>query len=168
MALDIHPLRAAELARIERDLPFHSREQWLDWLRRQDEGSVTLFVAWADGAAVGHAMVAWDPRGDPYVERIGCPWIYDVLTHPDYRSRGVGTAMLRACEYAARARGVRVIGLGVAVTNIRARALYERLGYRDPGIGPRVTSDQWTGPDGVTHIWEDRIQYLTKSIATTR
>ena len=168
MALDIHPLRAWELAQIERDLPFHSHEQWLDWLTRQEQGSITLITAWFDGVGIGHAMVAWQPHGDPYVEWAGCPWIYDVLTHPDYRSRGVGAAMLRVCEEAARARGAKSIGLGVAVTNTRARALYERLGYRDPGIGPRMTSGQWSGPDGVTRIWEDQVQYLTKSFPPAR
>jgi GNAT superfamily N-acetyltransferase len=167
MALDIHPLRARELARIEADLPFHSHALWLDWLYRQERDVVTLFTCWWDDVAVGHAMVAWDPRGDPYVEQVGCPWIYDVLTHPEYRSRGVGSAMLRVCEAEAHARGARVIGLGVAVTNLRARALYERLGYRVPGIGPRTTSGQWTGPDGVSRIWEDQVQYLLKYLAAT-
>ena len=167
MALDIHPLCAGELARIERDLPFHSQEQWLDWLMRQERGGITLFTAWWDGVGIGHSMVAWTPRGDPYIEWMGCPWIYDVLTHPEYRSRGVGSAMLRVCEDAARNHGARMIGLGVAVTNPRARALYERLGYRDPGIGPRMTSGQWTGPDGVTRIWEDQVQYLLKSLVPT-
>lgn len=167
MALDIHPLRAGELSRIERDLPFHSHEQWLEWLTRQERGSITLFTAWWNGAGIGHAMIAWAPHGDPYVERAGCPWIYDVLTHPDYRSRGVGAAMLRACEEAARQRGEVVIGIGVSVTNTRARALYERLGYRDPGIGPRVTSGQWTSPNGVAHLWEDQVEYLTKRLLPT-
>jgi GNAT superfamily N-acetyltransferase len=168
MAFDIHPLRAQELTRIERDLPFHSHGQWLDWLTRQEQGSITLFTAWWDGAGVGHAMVAWNPRGDPYIEWMSCPWIYDVLTHPEYRSRGVGTAMLRVCEDDACARGVQKIGLGVALTNPRARALYERLGYRDPGIGPRVTGGGWTGPDGVTRFWEDKVQYLIKSLCSAR
>jgi GNAT superfamily N-acetyltransferase len=168
MALDIHPLRAGELARIERDLPFHSHEQWHEWLMRQERGSITLFTAWWNGVGIGHAMIAWAPHGDPYVEWVGCPWIYDVLTHPDHRSRGVGAAMLRACEEAARQRGEARIGIGVSVTNTRARALYERLGYSDPGIGPRATSGQWISPDGVAHLWEDQVQYLTKPLLPRR
>lgn len=164
MALDLHPLRAWELARIEGDLPYHSHEQWLDWLARQERDLVTLYTAWLDGRAVGHAMVAWRPRGDIYVERAGCPWIYDVLTHPDYRSRGIGSAMLRACEAAALARGQPVIGIGVSVTNTRAWALYERLGYCDPGLGAQTSSGYWTGPDGITRVWEERVQYLTKNL----
>jgi GNAT superfamily N-acetyltransferase len=167
MALEIHPLRAWELARIEADLPYHSHDQWLDWLARQERGSITLFTAWLDGTGVGHAMVAWSPHGDLTVERAGCPWIYDVLTHPNYRSRGVGAAMLRACEDAARARGLPVIGIGVSVTNTRAWALYERLGYHDPGLGAQTTSGYWTGPDGVTRLWEEQVQYLTKPLART-
>lgn len=167
MTLDIHPLRPKELGQVELDMPFHPHEQWLDWLRRQSNGDIILFVAWLDGAAVGHVMVAWKPRGDPWVEWAGCPWIYDALTHPDHRSRGVGTAMIQACEQAAWAHGARTLGIGVSVTNVRARALYERLGYRDPGIGARMTTGQWTSPDGVLRMWEDHVQYLTKSLRPT-
>ncbi|HEX9038374.1 MAG TPA: GNAT family N-acetyltransferase [Ktedonobacterales bacterium] len=167
MAFDIHPLRAWEVARSEADLPYHSHEQWLDWLLRQERGAITLFIAWRDGIAVGHAMLAWNPRGDIYVERAGCPWIYDVLTHPDFRSRGIGTALLRACEAAAIARGQPIIGIGVSITNTRARNLYERLGYADTGLGSQITSGFSTGPDGITHMWEEQVQYLTKTLIPT-
>src|ERR1035441_8102637 len=49
------------------------------------------------------------------------------------RSRGIGTAIIRAAEALARERGCGQIGLGVDDDNPRAAALYLRLGYQETG-----------------------------------
>jgi ribosomal protein S18 acetylase RimI-like enzyme len=49
---------------------------------------------------------------------------------PSARGRGVGTRLLDAIAAEARARGYREVRLDVVEENPRARALYERLGYR--------------------------------------
>lgn len=49
---------------------------------------------------------------------------------PEARSLGVGSALLSAIEDEARARGYDYVRLDVVDTNLRARALYERLGYQ--------------------------------------
>ena len=49
---------------------------------------------------------------------------------PAARGRGVGTRLLAAIAEEARARGYREIRLDVVEENRRARALYERQGYR--------------------------------------
>ncbi|MDO9640714.1 MAG: GNAT family N-acetyltransferase [Pseudotabrizicola sp.] len=57
----------------------------------------------------------------------------------DERSRGVGSALLAALMAEAVARGYPAIRLEVIDTNIRARALYERLGFAAFGsetLGP--------------------------------
>ena len=46
------------------------------------------------------------------------------------RSRGIGAALMAAIEDEGRARGYAHVRLDVIDTNWRARALYERLGYR--------------------------------------
>ena len=46
------------------------------------------------------------------------------------RGQGVGTALLDAIAHEARARGFREVRLDVVDANPRARALYERHGYR--------------------------------------
>ncbi|MFN3844459.1 MAG: GNAT family N-acetyltransferase [Paracoccaceae bacterium] len=45
------------------------------------------------------------------------------------RGRGIGTALVMALIEEARSRGYRAVRLEVIDTNIRARALYERLGF---------------------------------------
>ncbi|MBW7920562.1 MAG: GNAT family N-acetyltransferase [Rubellimicrobium sp.] len=48
---------------------------------------------------------------------------------PDARGRGIGTALILALEAEARRRGHDELRLEVIDENIRARALYERLGF---------------------------------------
>lgn len=53
-----------------------------------------------------------------------------ICVAPAARSKGVGSALLAAIEDEARARGYDHVRLDVVDSNWRARALYERLGYR--------------------------------------
>jgi ribosomal protein S18 acetylase RimI-like enzyme len=55
------------------------------------------------------------------------------------RGRGVGTALIEALAQDARAQAYREMRLDVIDTNLRARALYERLGFRavrSESLGP--------------------------------
>lgn len=49
---------------------------------------------------------------------------------PECRSRGLGAQLLAYAESQARARGIGQLSLDVSGHNPRARALYERLGFR--------------------------------------
>lgn len=51
-----------------------------------------------------------------------------------YRGLGVGTAMIRRAGLLAARRGYAEMRLDVVDTNLRARALYERLGFRPAGV----------------------------------
>lgn len=53
---------------------------------------------------------------------------------PGQRGRGVGTGLIAATADLAAARGYRELRLDVIDTNLRARALYERLGFRSAGV----------------------------------
>ena len=162
--IEVRPLAAAEYPRLCADMTERSRA--LHWanLTRQTTGELLFLIAWEGTRAVGQALLIWRPMNDPLAARLCCPWIVDLLTHPNYRSRGIGTALLRACEKAARARAATSIGLGVAVTNQRARALYERLGYRDARVGQQLMAGSWTDESGVTHVWEDMVTYMIKPL----
>jgi len=56
--------------------------------------------------------------------------ISDLVVAPAAEGRGVGRALMAAAEAWARERGYRLLTLNVFDANQRARALYERLGYR--------------------------------------
>lgn len=52
----------------------------------------------------------------------------------DQRGRGLGSGLIAAAADLAAARGYRELRLDVVDTNLRARALYERLGFRPAGV----------------------------------
>ena len=91
----------------------------------RDDGSFYL-VAWEGDEPVGHAHLA---LSDP-------PELQDVSVLPEYRRRGVATALTRAAEREAAARGHAVLTLTVGIANEGAQATYRALGYRDSGLPP--------------------------------
>lgn len=97
-----------------------------------DAGNV--LVAELDGAAIGTA--SWTrtaPDGAVYASLPRGPhvaYLRGVFVHPNAAGRGIGTALVRACESAAHDAGAREIALGATFTSAR---LYARLGYRSLG-----------------------------------
>ncbi len=67
--------------------------------------------------------------------------ITTVAVAPAWRRRGIGAAFVLALLDLARARGARDGTLEVRLSNIAARRLYERFGFRPVGIRPRYYSD---------------------------
>ncbi|MEO7073166.1 MAG: N-acetyltransferase [Rhodanobacter sp.] len=67
--------------------------------------------------------------------------VYSLATQPQARGKGVGTALLRAAEHAARRRACHALRLEVNVRNAKAMRLYERLGYRRIGRYARYYQD---------------------------
>ena len=56
--------------------------------------------------------------------------VSDIVVAPEAEGRGVGAALMTAAEDWARGLDFRLLSLHVFADNARARALYERLGYR--------------------------------------
>ncbi|MFH8239033.1 GNAT family N-acetyltransferase [Streptomyces sp. NPDC018321] len=77
-------------------------------------------------------------------EGAGTLWQLAVL--PALQSRGLGTLLVRAAERRIRDRGRLRAELAVEEDNVRARALYERLGYVAYGREPDAWDEE--GPDG--------------------
>jgi ribosomal protein S18 acetylase RimI-like enzyme len=76
--------------------------------------------------------VCWAAQTAGYVwieQRDRTLHVHGILLKPPFRSRGLGTRVFRdlATTYAGP---VDVMELGVQYDNVRARALYERLGFR--------------------------------------
>ena len=97
-------------------------------LHRLDQSGGEYLVAWEDGTPVGHAHLDWRP--DP-------PEVQDVFVPESHRRRGIAARLSDAAEERVRARGFDRIALDVDVENAPARALYEKLGYREGGTPPR-------------------------------
>jgi [ribosomal protein S18]-alanine N-acetyltransferase len=60
---------------------------------------------------------------------------------PDWRERGIGGRLLMAVLRMAEAIGAAVATLEVRLSNVPARRLYEKFGFRPVGIRPRYYSD---------------------------
>jgi ribosomal protein S18 acetylase RimI-like enzyme len=70
--------------------------------------------------------------------QLGTAEIMDLWVAPPFRGRGHDSSLLVAAEHVARGGGWTLIGLEVIVSNPHydvARAMYERHGYRDSGLG---------------------------------
>lgn len=90
----------------------------------QDEGGVPVGAAW-------YRRFTVDAHGYGYLGP-GVPEV-TLAVEPEWRRRGVGTALLAALSGAARARGVRALSLSVEPDNPAVR-LYERAGFRRVGV----------------------------------
>jgi ribosomal-protein-alanine N-acetyltransferase len=77
--------------------------------------------------------------------------------HPAYRRRRIGERMLIALLDLSRDRQAREATLEVRLSNLPARRLYEKYGFRPVGIRPRYYSDNQ----------EDALIMTTEPLATT-
>jgi [ribosomal protein S18]-alanine N-acetyltransferase len=89
-------------------------------------------VARADGAVVGFAGL-WVMVDEAHVTTFA--------VDPRWRRRGVGERLLLALFEIAEARRAREATLEVRLSNVPARRLYEKFGFRPVGIRPRYYSD---------------------------
>ena len=96
-------------------------------LARLYQGDGGYLVAWVGDEPVGHVHLALT---DP-------PELQDVSVRPEYRRRGIASALTVAAERAARERRFDRLRLGVSADNAPAQALYRGLGYCDVGLPPK-------------------------------
>lgn len=60
--------------------------------------------------------------------------INNIAMRPGFRTRGIGTALLRQVLAEGRQLGARRATLEVRASNVQARRLYARLGFRQAGL----------------------------------
>jgi GNAT superfamily N-acetyltransferase len=115
-AFAVHVGRLRESAPPE--IAAHTRRLTVSALER----TTTRLVALASGEPLGagQAVVENDLVG-----------LYDIVTAPPMRGRGLGTTLVQALLGAAHARGARIAYLQVGVANEAARRIYGRFGFVD-------------------------------------
>lgn len=118
----------------------------------QQEGLSVLLVAWIDSTPVGSGQLDW--RSTP-------PELKNLHVDADRRGSGVGTAIIRAAE-ARLGRGAS-LAVGVGLDNSRARALYERLGFRGTGE-ISTTTYEYVDDGGVRRQATETDELLVKPI----
>jgi GNAT superfamily N-acetyltransferase len=86
---------------------------------------VQLIARSADGAAIGFATVFWS-WSTLSARRLGV--MNDLFVAPSARGSGTADALIGACLEQARAHGAGSLGWQTARDNVRAQAVYERVG----------------------------------------
>ena len=128
---DLTALRRLEQACFEKDAwPLLDLIAVLTW------PEVVRLKAVEDGELIG--FVAGDPRPSE-----GASWVATIGVDPRYQRRGIGRALLQACEEKTKLSRMK---LTVRMSNGPAISLYEREGYRSVDIWKRYYND---GEDGL-------------------
>jgi ribosomal protein S18 acetylase RimI-like enzyme len=89
------------------------------------------------GEMIGQVFIQGTSSDPRYADGAKRGYLYALRVKPAFQNRGLGTRILEAAEKELRRRGMNTASIGVEKNNPRARALYERRGYRiiadDPG-----------------------------------
>jgi GNAT superfamily N-acetyltransferase len=138
--------------------------------RLQQEGAVTCLVAWDGATPVGYVFVRWPSGSDgltDHARALGCPELGDLFVAEHARGRGTGRKLVETAESIVTSRGLPHVGLEVTTANPHtavARALYERLGYRDAGFGDFISGYTYWDATGAPHRDEELYRYLVKQL----
>jgi RimJ/RimL family protein N-acetyltransferase len=148
---DLDALRAMRLEAV-RDYPLaftadlaetaaRPREWWVDLVAR-NAGDGTSVIILADAGPAGLAgMAGIFSLAQPKLAHSGTIW--GVYVRPQFRGRGVGEKLLRACIDWARGKQFVTLKLSVVAGNDVARRCYERCGFTPYGVEPLAV--HWDG-----------------------
>ncbi|MFG1907622.1 GNAT family N-acetyltransferase [Kribbella sp. NPDC048928] len=100
--------------------------------------------------------------GVDYVPHPGAGSLWQLSVHPALQSCGIGTVLIGAAEQRILARGLDRAEIGVELSNPRARALYERLGY----VAYDEVLESWDQqePDGSITRYETMCAQMRKEL----
>jgi len=137
--MEIQPASIRDLGALRRlEHVCFEKDAWplLDLIAVLTWPDVIRLKAVENGELIG--FVAGDPRNSD-----GVSWVATIGVDPRYQRRGIGRALLRACEEKARLPRMK---LTVRLSNEPAISLYEKEGYRSVDIWKRYYND---GEDGL-------------------
>lgn len=122
-------------------LPLGPGSELPGWIEALD--AAVFGQAW--GPLADHERI-WADEGTAFarwglIPAAGEAELLRIAVATSLRRRGTGRALLRACEAALGASGLRALRLEVRVSNAAARALYEAEGWRMEGLRPRYYRD---------------------------
>lgn len=105
-----------------------SLEEFSEKVRKNIENQNPHFVATHAGKVVGWCEVV--RLNKPLFQHVG---IFEIGLLPGWRGQGIGQSLITATLDAAFERGFVRIELTVFASNLRAIALYEKMGFRKEG-----------------------------------
>ncbi len=136
--------------------PKHVREL-VHQIRRAEAGEIDYLAVCTQ---VGLPVAV---GGIDYTVNPGAGTLWQFGVHPALQSCGIGTLLIRSAERRIHARGLTRAEVGVAESNQRARALYERLGYQ--AFGRELDSWDVEAEDGSLQRYETMCTLMGKDLA---
>ena len=125
---------------------------WDKWLKQKDG---RLFVATIEGVPAGISHVSIDKAHEA--------WLRGARTAPDYRRKGVATAITRKCLEYAKKKGVKVARLVTESDSKAAQAVLQKLGFEQVTEfvnmkNERVTTEKaeasrWASENDLETLW---------------
>jgi len=99
-------------------------------LKRVAEHQGRIFVAEADGETIGWAVFVVEQNAIYVVEdERTYGYIAELFVNEEARGRGIGQALIAACEAEGRAKGLKLMMIGVLAGNRRTASIYAQAGY---------------------------------------
>jgi len=103
--------------------------------RLAPDGADCIYGAVAGGTLAGVAGLSREPRAKNRHKAV----VFGMYVAPEHAKLGIGAALLRyVIDRARREPGLEQLVLTVTETNVVARTLYEKAGFRSFGIEPRA------------------------------
>ena len=93
-------------------------------------------LAWVDGELVGSVVTVYEA---PWSDTPPGPFVIEVMVSPEYRGRGIATALLVRTAEVCKSAKQTTMALRVLNSNVAAKRLYTRLGFTN-----------WSGPNRKT------------------
>ena len=113
-----------------------SREVEADWLGKLlaevEKGQAICVVPEVEGKVIGNSDVHRGTGKRSHTGTLG------IALSQDYRDVGIGSEMMRTLIEEARKSGLEILQLSVFDSNLRARHVYEKLGFREVGRLPKA------------------------------
>jgi ribosomal protein S18 acetylase RimI-like enzyme len=132
-----------------------------DLLVEQDRKERIVLLAHLDGDFAGYITIRWQSHYPPFVEK-DIPEIKDLRVLPDFRRRGVATALMDEAEKRIFERSsIAGIGVGLYADYGPAQRVYISRGYVPDGSGLHY-KNQPVNPGHDVRVDDDLLLYFIK------
>lgn len=138
-----------------KDYDLIERERPARWASMFDVSNWCILAARTGGRRIGGATLAFDSAGLDILEgRRDLAALWDIRVSPEIRGHGVGSALFRAAEAWAAARGCGQLTIETQNVNVPACRFYARQGCSLVSIDPVAYPEL---PDEVQMIWRKHL-----------
>lgn len=160
MKVEIRKLNEADLGLVEKAMPSQHHKQ------RLNTKNADYLIAWVEGEPIGHLLLRWGGLDNAFLlsKNLDYPCVEALGVRVDFWHKGIGTRLMQKAQDLAKEKGFGKIGVAVGVENERARKLYEKLGYRDSGLGEFEVSWNYVDDGGEEKSEGETCVYLVKEL----